>query len=156
MNDMVGISSTTRERVLQAAKELHYRPSRFGRGLVVGHRPTLGLVIEGLTNPYFPELADGVVEAASRAGWNVLVTDGSHDSSNPVRFLRDLAAQVDAIIGYLRIPAVDFDDVFGDLPVVQLEDQPSPGSAGWSRSTSGRAWSPPSTTFSPAGADGSS
>lgn len=130
MNDMVGINSATRERVLRVAKELHYRPSRFGRGLVVGHRPTLGLVIEGLTNPYFPELADGVVEAASAAGWNVLVTDGSHDSGDPVRFLREVAAQVDAIIGYLRIPAKDFDEVFGDMPVVQLEGSAEPGQRG--------------------------
>lgn len=130
MNDMAGISQATRERVLQVAKELRYRPSRFGRGLVVGHRPTLGLVLEGLTNPYFPELADGVVEAATAAGWNVLVSDGTHDGGDYERFLRDLADQVDAIIGYLRVPASDFDEVFGDLPVVVLEGSAAPGQRG--------------------------
>ena len=39
MNAMPGINVDTRERVLAAARELSYRPSRFGRGLV---RPTTG------------------------------------------------------------------------------------------------------------------
>ena len=130
MNDMAGISPATRENVLRVAKELHYRPSRFGRGLVVGHRPTLGLVVEGLTNPYFPELAEGVVDAATALGWNVLVSDGTHDAGDYPRFLRDLAGQVDALIGYLRIPASDFDDVFGDLPVVVVQGRPEPGQRG--------------------------
>src|SRR5690242_7169683 len=33
MNDMPGINAATKERVLEAARELRYRPSRFGRGL---------------------------------------------------------------------------------------------------------------------------
>ncbi|GAA4264807.1 LacI family DNA-binding transcriptional regulator [Frondihabitans peucedani] len=130
MNDMDGISAATRQRVLDVAKELRYRPSRFGRGLVVGHRPALGLVTEGLTNPYFPELADGVVEAATAAGWNVLVTDGSHDGGDPRRFLREVADQVDAVIGYFRIGPDAFDDVFGDLPVVVLEGTAEDGHRG--------------------------
>ena len=45
LNDMPGISGETRERVLAAAKELNYRPSRFGRGLVEQGPTTLGLVV---------------------------------------------------------------------------------------------------------------
>ncbi|MCU1528027.1 MAG: LacI family transcriptional regulator, partial [Frondihabitans sp.] len=45
MNDMPGISVATKARVLAAAAELAYRPSRFGRGLVSGGTKQLGLVI---------------------------------------------------------------------------------------------------------------
>ena len=38
MNDMPGINAATKQRVLEAARELHYRPSRFGRGLVTRGR----------------------------------------------------------------------------------------------------------------------
>jgi DNA-binding LacI/PurR family transcriptional regulator len=130
MNDMTGISVETKARVLQAAKDLRYRPSRFGRGLVVGHQLTLGLVVEDLTNPYFPELAAGVVDSATAAGWNVLVADGAHRPNDPEAFLRGLTEQVDALIGYLRLPSSRFDDVFGDLPVVALEGSQEEGQRG--------------------------
>jgi DNA-binding LacI/PurR family transcriptional regulator len=130
MNDMAGISAATKQRVLQAAKDLKYRPSRFGRGLVVGHQLTLGLVVEDLTNPYFPELAAGVVESATARGWNVLVADGAHRPDDPQSFLRSLTGEVDAIVGYIRVPPVEFDDVFGDLPVVALEGDAEAGSRG--------------------------
>ena len=53
LNDMPGISGETRERVLAAAKELNYRPSRFGRGLVEQGPTTLGLVVGRLSNTYY-------------------------------------------------------------------------------------------------------
>lgn len=130
MNDMTGISVETKARVLQAAKDLKYRPSRFGRGLVVGQQQTLGLVIEDLTNPYFPELAVGVVDAAAAAGWTVVVTDSAHSPGDTAGFFAGLTAQVDAIIGYIRVPPSDYDDVFGDLPVVAFESTPESGSRG--------------------------
>ena len=54
MNAMTGISADTRERVLAAARELRYRPSRFGRGLVKADHRMLGLVLDDLTNPFYP------------------------------------------------------------------------------------------------------
>src|SRR5699024_7828145 len=63
MNDLPGISAGTREKVLAAAQELNYRPSRFGRGLVEQGPVTLGLVVEDLSNAYFAELGAAVVRA---------------------------------------------------------------------------------------------
>ena len=54
MNGMSGISAATKDRVLQAAAALDYRPSRFGRGLVTGGDHQLGLVVNDLRNPYAP------------------------------------------------------------------------------------------------------
>lgn len=129
MNDMSGISSETKARVLFVAKALKYRPSRFGRGLVLGHRPTLGLVLDDIRNPYYPELAASVIATADTRGWNVVVTESGHDV-NPKESLRQLVGQVDGVLGYLRIPAADFDEVFGDLPVVVLESSPEEGHRG--------------------------
>ena len=65
MNDLPGISAATRDRVLAAAKELNYRPSRFGRGLVEQGPPTLGLVVGSLSNSYYAELGAAVVRACA-------------------------------------------------------------------------------------------
>ncbi|WP_432563347.1 LacI family DNA-binding transcriptional regulator [Kineococcus sp. SYSU DK003] len=100
MNDMVGISAVTKSRVLAAAKDLHYRPSRFGRGLARATHDTLGLVVADLTNPYYPEFAAALVRYAGSLGWNVVLVDTVHAQDRD-RVLTGLASQVDAVIGYL-------------------------------------------------------
>ncbi|HYI60142.1 MAG TPA: LacI family DNA-binding transcriptional regulator, partial [Microlunatus sp.] len=102
MNAMPGISPETRDRVLVAARELSYRPSRFGRGLVKADHRMLGLVLDDLTNPFYPQLASAVTGAAAAAGWNVVLTDMTHAADRET-LLADLAHQVDAVIGYVRL-----------------------------------------------------
>lgn len=124
MNGMGRISEATRERVLLVAHELGYRPSRFGRGLVKGGQATLGLVIEDLANPYYPELASAVLGSATAAGWNVILADDRH-STNRDALLSDLASQVDGVVGYLKLPPAKQRAIFRGLPVVEI-DPPDP------------------------------
>ncbi len=129
MNDMAGISTGTKDRVLAAARDLNYRPSRFGRGLVKNEHRTVGLVLDDLANPYYPELASAVIGAAGRGGWNVVVAERRH-TSDQHRLLQDLAGQVDAVIGYLgplsRSPGLEL----SGLPVVDIDPQQVIGSHG--------------------------
>lgn len=118
MNDMEGISATTRERVLHAARELSYRPSRFGRGLVEQGPITLGLVVMDLTNAYYGELGTAVVRACAPYGWNVVLVE-AENAPNPENVAADLARRVDAIVGY----GVGTSGIRGGagMPVVQLD-----------------------------------
>ncbi|MFB9377800.1 LacI family DNA-binding transcriptional regulator [Kineococcus gynurae] len=75
LHEMPGIAVATRERVLAAAAELDYRPSRFGRGLVKPGARTLGLLVADLANPYYPELASRVLREAGAAGWHVVLAE---------------------------------------------------------------------------------
>src|SRR5699024_8685403 len=118
MNDLPGISAGTREKVLAAARELNYRPSRFGRGLVEQGPVTLGLVVEDLSNAYFAELGAAVVRACAPYGWNVVLAEALH-APHPERVAGDLARRVDALVGYGVLTA----DIRGGggMPVVQLD-----------------------------------
>jgi DNA-binding LacI/PurR family transcriptional regulator len=120
MNAMPGISAETRERVLAAARQLSYRPSRFGRGLVKADHRMLGLVLDDLTNPFYPQLASAVTGAAGRAGWNVLLTDATHAGDRQT-LLADLSRQVDAVIGYLWLDPETQGRLFAGVPVVEID-----------------------------------
>lgn len=134
MNDMRGISADTKQRVLSAARGLGYRPSRFGRGLVKAPLNTLGLVIDDLANPYYPELAAAVIGFAAERGWNVVLADAVHVRDRH-RLMTDLAQQVDAIVGYLNVGPADHgggsaaDDRvgLGGLPVVRIDHDNTTG-----------------------------
>lgn len=105
INDKGEIDPQTRRRVLDAARELRYRPSRFARGLVRPAGVTIGLMVPDVVNPFFPELIAGVIAAAQQRGWQVLISvsqdmSTQDDTAEPAR-LRSLAGQADAVIGYL-------------------------------------------------------
>ncbi|MFT3783909.1 MAG: LacI family DNA-binding transcriptional regulator [Nibricoccus sp.] len=70
------IAPETRERILEAAARLQYRPNAAARALANRRMHTLGLaaVIEGgELNPYFLEVFNGVLEAAARREQNTTV-----------------------------------------------------------------------------------
>ncbi len=118
MNDMRGISGETKLRVLAAARELSYRPSRFGRGLVKPGPGTLGLLIDDLTNPFYPELASAILGRASQNGWNVVLADARHTPDQRT-LIAQLTSQVDAVVGYLSLnPSVQ--PLLDGLPVVEI------------------------------------
>lgn len=119
VNDMPGISPATRERVLAAARELHYHPSRFGRGLVKPAGRTLGLLVADLTNPYYPELAATVLRMAGGAGWNVVLAEPSASDA------ADFAAGVDAVVSFTGHEFVGPAAGAPNLPVVDV-DAPVP------------------------------
>ena len=54
------ISSQTRKRVLEIAKNKNYIPNSMARSLVTKKTNTIGLILPDITNPFFPELARGV------------------------------------------------------------------------------------------------
>ncbi len=124
VNDMPGISVDTRERVLAAARELRYRPSRFGRGLVNPRAQTLGLLIDDLGNPYYAELASEILELASAAGWNVLLAERAHAAD---QFSIDgFADQVDAIVSFISAGLPRPGDGLLDLPLVEIDPPATP------------------------------
>ncbi|MFD2341272.1 LacI family transcriptional regulator [Clavibacter tessellarius] len=125
MNGMPGISEETKRRVLDAADQLAYRPSRFGRGLVTGGDHQLGLVVDDLRNPWSPELASAVVRVAAARGWNVSLADVGLAADSD-RMVQALGAQTDAVIGTLGSRAGEWIARLGSVPVVELDPHGEP------------------------------
>jgi LacI family transcriptional regulator len=65
----------TRERILQAASDLGYRPNALARGLRTRRTDTLGLVIPNLDNLGFSDVTHGIQAAAAAAGKLVMVVE---------------------------------------------------------------------------------
>lgn len=125
MNGMPGISDDTKQRVLAAAEQLRYRPSRFGRGLVTGGDRQLGLVVDDLRNPWSPELASALVRRAAASGWNVSLADVSFAGDSD-RMVQALGAQSDAVIGTFGGRAPEWIARLGSVPVVELDPPAAP------------------------------
>ncbi|MFF7446661.1 MULTISPECIES: substrate-binding domain-containing protein [unclassified Streptomyces] len=121
LNDKGEIDATTKQRVLDLARELGYRPSRFARGLVRQDSTSVGLVIPDLLNPFFTEVAASALEAARKRGWHVVIYDTGDNADEERGTLEAMAAQVDAVVGYLTLPEDEIDQLTRGLPVVLID-----------------------------------
>ena len=65
VNGYAHVTDATRERVLRAIEELHYRPNPAARSLRMGRSGLIGLAVPELGIPYFSELAGLIVDAAA-------------------------------------------------------------------------------------------
>lgn len=120
LNDKGEIDSSTKQRVLDAARELGYRPSRFARGLVRQDSTTIGLVIPDLLNPFFTEVAHGALEAARARGWHVIVYDTADSTDEERRTIEVVVSQVDAVVGYFSLAEAELDQHLSGMPVVLI------------------------------------
>ncbi len=99
LNDLKGVSEQTRQKVKKIAEELEYTPNAVARGLVQKQTGTLGLILPDITNPFYPEIARGVEEQASLAGFNTFLCNTNYDLSKEESYLRNLIEKrVDGII----------------------------------------------------------
>lgn len=96
-NPEARVSDATRERVLDAARELGYRPNLLARGLVRRRSYALGVVVPDLSNPFFADVVSGVQAVAAEEGYAVLLCEGSHVPAE--RHLEELRSRfIDGVI----------------------------------------------------------
>jgi LacI family transcriptional regulator len=77
----------TRERVFTAARELGYRPSGVARSLRQRATQTLGLIVTDIENPFFPQLARAVEDAARDQGYAILLCNAADDPERESGYL---------------------------------------------------------------------
>jgi LacI family transcriptional regulator len=115
------IDPETQRRVLDVARELRYRPSRFARGLVRPEVMTIGLIVPDVVNPFFPEFIAGVIEAAGGRDWQVVVASTENDRRRELTLLQSLGRQVDALVGYFTHTDDELESYVGGVPVVVVD-----------------------------------
>lgn len=130
VNDQGEISDETRQRVLQAINELGYRPSKLARALVTQRTDTIGLLIGDIANPYFSEVARGVMDAAQIRGYDVFLCNT--DAQTEKRALLSLIDhQVDGVIIYPTYENIAWLNGFSSpetpLVFVNISLEPRPG-----------------------------
>ncbi|MFS0894781.1 LacI family DNA-binding transcriptional regulator [Microbacterium sp. 179-I 3D3 NHS] len=95
------VAEATRERVLDAMRQLSYRPNANARALKLSRTNVIGLLVRDLTNPYFSELARDLQEYAHRAGYALMIGNAGHGGVEETAELQNLLSrEVDGIAIY--------------------------------------------------------
>ncbi|MBN1658128.1 MAG: LacI family DNA-binding transcriptional regulator [Anaerolineae bacterium] len=91
VNNQGEVADATRRRVLDAIDELRYRPSKVARALVTQRTDTVGLILGDISNPFFGEVARGVLDTAQSEGYDVFLCNSDYDPDQEIRALYSLA-----------------------------------------------------------------
>lgn len=91
-------SEETRQRIMDAVKELGYRPHFAARGLRMSRSLTMGLLVPDLSNPMYPSMIRGIEAQAQALGYGLII--GSHAEGSEQSTFNHLLEQsrVDALI----------------------------------------------------------
>lgn len=107
------ISDKTRDKVLKAAKKLHYVPDSRAASMRSGENREIGFVINQFANPFNAEVVSGAVDLLEAEGYLVSILDTRDDAERQGR-------QLEAFIrngrgGLMWVPALDTADETFDL-----------------------------------------
>jgi DNA-binding LacI/PurR family transcriptional regulator len=115
-----GPSAATRERVLEAAAELGYRPDRTA-SLLARRRTHLVGVMMDVRNAFHAELVEDIHEAAEQQGYDVVLSTvtRTRDERRAIETLVDFRCEALVLLGPV-VPASHLSALAEQLPVVVI------------------------------------
>jgi DNA-binding LacI/PurR family transcriptional regulator len=84
------VAPARRSEVQRIARELGYRPNSAARTLVQRRSHAVGVLVNDLHNPFFPELLDGVFAEAASHGMRPPIVTGARDPRDEASAIDDL------------------------------------------------------------------
>lgn len=98
-SDGARVSEATRQRILDAAATLNYRPNFVARGLRTAKTRTIALVVPEVNSPVFAEIIAGATEAVRVHDYTLLVGTQPEDAEGDLLYAKLARAnQVDGMI----------------------------------------------------------
>src|SRR5687768_9126344 len=95
LNDSGPVKDSTRDRVREVARRLHFTPDTTARSLSTRRTNTLGVLLPDVYGEFFSELMRGVDQTAKRNGFHVLIS-GAHNRPEEVEAaVRAMRGRVD-------------------------------------------------------------
>jgi len=93
------VAKDTRQKVINAIKELAYIPNMMAASMPRRRTNYIGLIIPDITNIFFSNLVRGVQDVCEKHGYNVLVVNSDDSQEKEGRYLKLLySRRVDGVI----------------------------------------------------------
>jgi LacI family transcriptional regulator len=99
LNGQAGVGAVLAEKVREVARDLGYVANVHARQLAGGTTSVIGLIVHEIDDPFFTEIAGGIVRSALEENLMVQVSHSGRDPEQELRQVTTLVVQdVDAII----------------------------------------------------------
>jgi LacI family transcriptional regulator len=121
------VNAATRQRVLEAAAKVGYRPNQVARSLRGGKTGSVGLIVPDIANPFFPPVMKAIQGRARRLGYTVLVADSSERPDEELEAIDAMRTRVDGLVLWAStLPSERLTELAAELPII-LVNRDVPG-----------------------------
>lgn len=132
LKDYPDISQETKQKVIELAKRLNYRPNTMAAGLRKRESKVIGVIIPEIVNHFFSSVIKGIMEVAYEEDYRVMICQSDESYEKEVVDANALLmSRVDGILVSIAHETADFDHFqeFKDLgiPVVFFDKVPVTG-----------------------------
>jgi len=125
INASPAVSDKLSKRVWEAIEQLNYFPNTHARSLVSGRSRIFGIIVENITNPFFPELISGFEEIAVAHGYEILVSSTNINTAsqltNCVRRMLERKVEGVAVLTFGSEESVLDQLAIHNMPIVLAE-----------------------------------
>jgi LacI family transcriptional regulator len=138
------VNPETERAIVTAMKTLNYKPSAAARSLAGKSSSTIALMIPDILNPFFPELARAIEDAANEYGYTVMLCNSDNNLQKEMNYIDVLISKkVDGLIvasyslqpehilnlKQKSVPVVVVDNHFDSLPIMAFISKNREGGA---------------------------
>lgn len=132
LNHMPNVSPEVQAKVLRAAKELNYQPSRTAQRLRAHKSQVVGLIISDVENPFFTSVVRGIEDFLQKQSYSVVLCNSDEDPEKELLYINVMLAEsvagvivspsfesqphIQSLLDH-RIPVVTIDRLLRDLNI---------------------------------------
>jgi len=98
LNDSGPVRESTRQRVREAARRLHFSPNTTARSLSTSQTKTLGVLLPDVYGEFFSEIMRGIDQQARRRGFHVLLSGAHNEAAEVEAAVHAMRGRVDGLI----------------------------------------------------------
>jgi len=117
------ISQASQEKVMKAVRELNYRPNFIAQGLRNSFTRTIGLLVPGIDNPFFANIANAVINEAHKYNFPVMLIDTHNNDKDELQAIETLLSR--NVDGIIMVPSGDspsrLDELNKEKPLVLID-----------------------------------
>ena len=99
LNNKPGVKNETREKILQTAKNLDYKPNNMAQSLKLNRSKTIGVVASDSSSSFLSKVVRGIEDAAEKEGYNIIVCNTDSDAEKEKKAINVLISKrIDGIV----------------------------------------------------------
>lgn len=99
LNDKPGVKTQTRDRILQVAKRLNYKPNTIAKSLKLNTTKTIGVIVSDSSSNFLAKVIRGIEDAAEKEGYSIILCNTDSNIEKEKRAINVLVnKRIDGII----------------------------------------------------------
>jgi DNA-binding LacI/PurR family transcriptional regulator len=109
LRDSYEISETTKQLVVNYAKNVNYKPNPIALSLKAKKSKSIGVILPEISNNFFSQVINGIESTASNYGYNVVITQNFESYNNEINNVNFLASRsIDGCLVSVSAETKDF------------------------------------------------